>query len=90
MLKTELHKINVTLSEGQKKSLARDYGDRDSVVIRLKWGALTGNDTLMVPASVAQRLERNRAAHREMEIRLSKTNIRNQVGSGIFLLLDLY
>ena len=84
MPKTELHKTNVRLSEGQKNSLARAYRDRYSEVLRLKRDALTGNDTLLVPASVVQRLERNRASGRGMEIRLAKANIRKQVGSGIF------
>ena len=83
MPKTELHKINVRLSEGQKKSLAGAYRDRDSEVLRLKRDALTGNDTLLVPTTVVQRLERNRASGRGVEIRFAKTNIRKQVGSGI-------
>ena len=46
---TELHKINVHLSEGQKKKLAKAYRDNEEVSIRISHSALSGNDTLMIP-----------------------------------------
>ena len=46
---TELHKINVKLSEGQKRKLAKAYRDNEEVSIKLAHKNLSGSDTLMVP-----------------------------------------
>ena len=80
---TQLHKIKVKLSDGQKRNLARAYGATETITLRLKANALTGNDTLLVPASVARRLERNGAWGEGMDIWLAKTNIGKQVGGGL-------
>ena len=55
---TELHKINVHLSEGQKKKLAKAYRDNEEVSIRVSHSALSGNDTLMVPINTIKRLKK--------------------------------
>ena len=65
---TQLHKINVKLSEGRKKTLPRSYGARQTITLRLKRNNLTGGDTLLVPAAVARRLEQNRKAGQGMDI----------------------
>ena len=41
----ELHKINVSLSEGQKRKLAKAYRAREEISIRFSHSALHGNDT---------------------------------------------
>ena len=46
---TELHKINVKLSEGQKRKLAKAYRDNEEISIKLAHKNLSGSDTLMVP-----------------------------------------
>ena len=44
---------------------------------------LAGGDTLYVPATVKKRLEKNRKENKGMDIKLSKTNIRKQVGGSL-------
>ena len=80
---TQLFKINVKLSENQKKNTADAYYKRETVVIRLTNDSLSGNDTLNVPATVKKRLEKNRRENKGMDIKLSKTNIRKQVGGSL-------
>ena len=53
------------------------------MTLRLKRDDLTGNDTLLVPAAVAKRLEWDRASYQGMDIKITKTNIRRQVGGGL-------
>ena len=71
------------LSENQKKNIADAYHKRETIVIRLTNDSLRGNDTLHVPATVKKRLEKNRKENKGMEIKLSKTNIRKQVGGSL-------
>ena len=80
---TQLHAINVKLSENQKKNIADAYKKRETIVIRLTNDSLSGNDTLNVPAMVKKRLEKNRKENKGMNIKLSKTNIRKQVGGSL-------
>ena len=80
---TQLYKINVKLSKNQKKNIADAYRKRETVVIRLKNDSLNGKDTLNVPATVKKRLEKNRNENKGMEIKLSKTNIRKQIGGSL-------
>ena len=80
---TQLYKINVKLSENQKKNIADAYKKRETVVIRLTNDSLSGNDTLNVPATVKKRLEKNRKENKGMDIKLSKTNIRKQIGGSL-------
>ena len=79
---TQLFKINVKLSENQKQNIANAYKKRETIVIRLTNDSLHGNDTLNVPMMVKKRLEKNRKENKGMDIKLAKTNIRKQVGSG--------
>ena len=44
---------------------------------------LAGGDTLYVPAMVKKRLEKNREENKGMDIKLSKANIRKQVGGSL-------
>ena len=80
---TQLYQINVKLSENQKKNIADAYHKRETIVIRLTNDSLHGNDTLNVPAMVKKRLEKNRKLKKGMDIKLSKTNIRKQVGGSL-------
>ena len=77
---TQLFEINVKLSENQKKNIGDAYRKRETIVIRLTNDSFRGNDTQHVPATVKNRLEKNRKENKGMEIKLSKTNIRKQVG----------
>ena len=80
---TQLFEINVKLSENQKKNISDAYHKRETVVIRLANDSLSGNDTLYVPAMVKKRLEKNRKLNKDMDIKLSKTNIRKQIGGSL-------
>ena len=80
---TQLFEIKVKLSENQKKNISDAYHKRETVVIRLKNDSLSGNDTLFVPAMVKKRLEKNRKEKKGMDIKLSKTNIRKQIGGSL-------
>ena len=80
---TELYEINVRLSDNQKKNLSNAYHKRETIVLRLTNDSLNGNDTLYVPAMVKKRLQKNRKLNKGMDIKLTKTNIRKQVGGSL-------
>ena len=80
---TQLFEIKVKLSDNQKKNISDAYRKRETVVIRLTNDFLSGNDTLYVPAMAKKRLEKNRKENKGMDIKLSKTNIRKQVGGSL-------
>ena len=80
---TQLFEINVKLSKNQKMKLSSAYRKRETIVIRLTNDSLSGNNTLYVPAMVKKRLEKNRKFKKDMDIKLSKTNIRKQVGGSL-------
>ena len=80
---TQLFEINVKLSEGQKKNISDAYHKKETIVIRLNNDSLRGNDTLYVPATMKNRLEKNRKLNKGMDIKLAKTNIRKQVGGSL-------
>ena len=80
---TQLYEINVKLSDNQKTNLSKAYHKRETIVLRLTKDALNGSDTLYVPTTTVKRLEKNRTMNKGMEIKLSKTNIRKQVGGSL-------
>ena len=81
---SNLHRVSVRLSDGQKRKLMRAYQNREELTLRLAHKDLSGSDVLMVPAQVVKRLQKNRNGGKGMQIKLSKSNIRKQDGSGIF------
>ena len=81
---TELHKINVKLSEGQKRKLAKAYRDNEEVSIKLAHKNLSGSDTLMVPKHTVNRVSKSKSLGKGVQIKISKANVRKQTGSGIF------
>ena len=80
---TELHKINVKLSEGQKRKLAKAYRDNEEVSIKLAHKKLSGMDTLMVPKNTVNRVSKSKSLGKGVQIKISKANVRKQTGSGI-------
>ena len=80
---TQLYEINVTLSDNQKTNLSKAFHKRETIVLRLTKDALNGSDTLYVPATTVKRLTKNRTANKGIDIKLSKTNIRKQVGGSL-------
>ena len=81
---TELHKINVHLSEGQKRKIAKAYRDNEEVSIRISHSALSGSDTLMVPMNTIKKLSKNKDRAKGTVVKISKANVRKQTGEGIF------
>ena len=80
---TQLYEIKVRLSPNQKKNLSNAYHKRETIVLRLTKNSLSGNDTLNVPSNVAKRFIKNQKLQKGMDIKLSKTNIRKQVGGSL-------
>ena len=80
-----LHKINVSLSDGQKRKLAKAYRDREEVSIKLAHKNLSGGDTLMVPQNIVKRLAKSKSSGKGtcIQIKIARANIRKQTGSGI-------
>ena len=81
---TELYEINVKLSEGQKRKLAKAYRDNEEASIRLAHKHLSGSDTLMVPKNTVNRVAKSKGSGKGVQIKISKANVRKQTGSGIF------
>ena len=80
---TQLYEIKVKLSNNQKKNLGKAYRDRETIVLRLSKDALSGSDVLYVPGNIVKRLEKNKRLRKGMDIKLAKTNIRNQIGGSL-------
>ena len=80
---TQLYEIKVSLLPNQKKNLSNAFHKRETIVLRLTKDSLTGNDTLYVPSNVEKRLRKNQKLKKGMDIKLSKTNIRKQVGGSL-------
>ena len=70
------HKIS--LSDGQKVSLARAFGSGEAVTLRFKHEAITGgSDTLHLTARQNKKIERAIKNKRGVDIDMSKTQIRH-------------
>ena len=71
---SQIHKINVTLSESQKMLINQAFFKRGPITLRLKKDALSGSDTLLVPSKIFERLEKNRAMEKGMKIKFREIN----------------
>ena len=80
---TQLYEIKVSLSPNQEKNLSNAYHKKETIVIRLTNDSLSGNDTLYVPQNIVKRLQKKKSLNKGMDIKLSKTNIRKQVGGSL-------
>ena len=80
---SELHKISVNLSDGQRRKLAKAYRDKEEVSIKLAHKNLSGGDTLMVPQNIVKRLAKSKSSGKGIQIKIARANIRKQTGSGI-------
>lgn len=72
----------VTLTDGQKQSLATAVRAERGVTLRLSAGQLSGPDKLMLTATQINRVRRAKAAGRGVDLRLSKTQLSKQGGLG--------
>ena len=80
---TQLYEIKVGLSPNQKSNLVRAYRNKETIILRLSKDSLTGGDTLYVPSNIVKRLDTSRKLKKGMDIKLSKSNIRKQVGGNL-------
>ena len=80
---TQLYEIKVKLSPNQKKNLSNAYHKKETIVLRLTKDSLSGNDMLYVPQNIVKRLTKKRNLKEGMDIKLSKSNIRRQVGGSL-------
>ena len=80
---TQLYGIKVKLSSNQKQNLAKAYHKREAITLRLGKDSLSGNDALNVPANVVKKWKKNIQLQKGMDIKLSKSNIRKQVGGSL-------
>ena len=80
---SELHKISVNLSDGQRRKLAKAYRDKEEVSIKLAHKNLSGGDTLMVPQNIVRRLAKSKSSGKGIQIKIARANIRKQTGRGI-------
>ena len=70
------HKIS--LSDGQKVSLARAFGPGEAVTLRFKKGAITrGSDILHLTARQIKKIQRAISKNTGVDIDMSKTQIRH-------------
>ena len=67
----------------KKKNLFRAYRNKETIILRLSKDSLTGGDTLYVPSNIVKRLDTSRKLKKGMDIKLSKSNIRKQVGGNL-------
>lgn len=73
---TNLHEINVKLSDGQKRKIVKGYRDKTEVTLRLSKNALSGNDSLFVSNNTVKRLEKSIKDEKGMEVKIKRANIR--------------
>ena len=81
---SELHKISVNLSDGQRRKLAKAYRDKEEVSIKLAHKNLSGSDTLLVPKNTVNRVAKSKGPGKGVQIKISKANVRNKLAA-VFL-----
>ena len=81
---TTLQRIGANLTQGQLRNLARAIQNNDEVTLRISHRNLQRPHSLMVPANVVKRMQKSKSSGKGMQIKISRSNIRKQDGSGIF------
>lgn len=74
--------VSISLSNGQKEKLQRSVRKSSPVSLRLGAKQTTGSDELKVTLAQAKRLEKARRNGTGLDLKLSQTGIRKQVGAG--------
>ena len=74
----QLWAIGLTLSINQKKDIIRAYQNKEDITIILTKDCLCGLDNLYVPFTVVKRYNKYYRKKKDMEIKISKSNIRRQ------------
>ena len=79
---TTYYPYKVSLSEGQKKKLARAYKTSSPITIRLSKSHTSGSDELMLTATQINRISKAKSLGVGVEIKISKTQIRKVMREG--------
>ena len=56
--------------------------NKEEITLRIPGKKLTGKDSLMVPMNDLKRLQKKQKDKKGMQIKITKSNIRKQTGSG--------
>lgn len=86
---TTYHKHGVTLSEGQKKRLAKAIKDRSEITLRLSSSELNGSDDLRLTRTQINRLKKAGSQGKGSDLKLSKIQIRHMIQKGDSLITTL-
>ena len=76
---TTYHPTHLWLSDGQKTRFLRAFDHRCAVTLRLEAEQLAGPDVLMLTARQQNRIRRAINEHKGVELRISKTQMRNAI-----------
>ena len=87
---TTYHTYGVTLSEGQRKKLAKAYQTNSAITIRLSANELTGNDQLILTKRQIAKLVKSKRQGKGSDIKISKSQIRKVVVKGGSLWSSLF
>lgn len=82
---TTLIEYKVNLSDGQKKKLAKAYGDKCPYTFRLNNNQLTGEFPLLLTERQVNNINKAKANNTGIDIKMSATQMRSQGQSGGFL-----
>ena len=84
-MKTKYITVGLSLTEGQKVTLAKAARNGSEATIRLTHGQLRGDDNLGLTTGQANRVAKNLDKGRGMELRFTKTQMKNMTKNGGFL-----
>lgn len=84
-MKTEYTIFGLSLSDAQKKSLARAIQGKTNLTLRLNLRQLSGNDKLALTKNQIAHITKNKNMQRGSDINLSKTQLQKMKKMGGFL-----
>src|SRR5688572_15906771 len=84
-MKTKYISHGLSLTEGQKVTLANAARNGTGATIRLTYGQLHGEDNLELTTGQANRVAKNLDKGRGMELRFTKTQLKHMTKNGGFI-----
>ena len=79
---TQYFSYGVKLSEGQMEKLSRAYVNKSPITLRLEKSDLKGNDELMLTKTQIKRIQKAMGMNKGVDIKISKSQIRNVARHG--------
>ena len=79
---TQYFPYGVRLSEGQMEKLSRAYANKSPITLRLEKSDLAGNDEVMLTKTQIERIQKAMGMNKGVDIKISKSQIRNVVRHG--------